>query len=90
MGSLRAQGVEPNIRETSILGVVDGGKGGHMKKVSLGSEGGGRRGWVKQKSRHEERLSRLRTGVEAKEEREETTRGVGGRAQSKRVKSGRG
>ena len=40
-----------------------------MKKVSLGEEGGGRRGWVKQKSRQEERFKRLRTGVEAKEER---------------------
>ena len=40
-----------------------------MRKVSLGEEEDGRRGWVKQKSRQEERLRRLRTGVEAKEER---------------------
>ena len=68
-GSVRAQEDDPNERETSTGGALDGGKGGHARKVSLGVDRGGRRGWIKQKSRQEDRLRRFRTGVEAKEER---------------------
>lgn len=68
-GSERAHGCWPRERETSMVGTSEGENGGQRTKVSLCADGGGVRGWEKQKSRQEDLFNLLLTGSEAKEAR---------------------